>query len=68
MFKQVKEYMNNYKNVDYYTDGKLIKTVAFIFLAGCYTVGYFIIGALLLATAPVWVIPYCIYTGRKERL
>lgn len=66
MLRQVIEYANGYKKMSYYTDDKLIKTVAFIFLIICYIVGYFAVWLLLFVTAPVWIIPYCIYTGRKE--
>lgn len=68
MLKQVIEYLNSEsKTIAYYTDRELVKTIAFIFLVVCYIVCYSVATTLLFCTAPVWIIPYCIYTGRKER-
>lgn len=67
MLEQLKAYLNDENSIEYYTDGKLIKTVAFLFLLCCFWLGLSVVSVLLFATAPVWIIPYCIYKGRKER-
>lgn len=69
MLKQVKEYLysDDDTSMNDYTNGEAIKTAAFIFLIICYIASWFFIRLFLLATAPVWIIPYVIYTDRKER-
>lgn len=67
MLKKVEEYLNDNTPMSYYTDGELIKTVAFAFLSMGYIIAYIVLFVLLFTTAPAWIIPYCIYTGRKER-
>lgn len=66
MLKKVKEWWEEgYRDLSSYAYTS-IECVALYFIAVLYAICWFISRLFLFATAPIWIIPYCIYKSRKD--
>lgn len=67
LLKEIRNYMNSYVSMNYYTDGKgIFYGVAFFFIVSIWLVGYALSSILLYVTCPIWLGPYLIFRKRKE--
>lgn len=67
---QIKEKLEMYdidKLFDDNNEKSLIEIVAIIFIGIMYILIHFVVIALLLITAPIWIVPYLIYKAMKGK-
>lgn len=66
MLKRVREYINGYMSMGFYTRDKgLLYTVAFFFIFVCYMVCWSLLCIFLFVTCPIWLGPYLIFRKLK---
>ena len=66
MLKKFKKFLKyGYLELSSFADTG-IELIALYFIYAIYAICWFISRIFLFVTAPIWIIPYCIYKSRKE--